>query len=86
MTSILYENETEKRHHLNAIQSISREIGTPENEVRPLYEQVLEIYKDSARVKDYLPILVSREVRYIFTKSISHSAPYHIGRKGVTKI
>ena len=56
-------DEKEKRQHINTIHSISRETGITEENVSLLYEVILERYMSDARIKVYLPILVSREVK-----------------------
>ena len=64
MTSnILYENETEEKLHLRAIQTIARETKISVDDVSSLYESVLERYKEHTKIKDFLPIFVSREVK-----------------------
>lgn len=64
MTSnILYENETEEKLHLRAIQTIARETKISVGDVSSLYESVLERYKEHTKIKDFLSIFVSREVK-----------------------
>ncbi|MFY9268790.1 MAG: DUF3562 domain-containing protein [Candidatus Manganitrophaceae bacterium] len=55
--------EKEKARHQSAIRMLSRDLGIPAHEIGALYEGVLEELKRTARVKDYLPILASRQVR-----------------------
>jgi hypothetical protein len=61
----LYENESERMRHLSAIQAVAKHIGAPLDEVERLHGIVLKKYKTSAKIKDYLPILVSRRVEYL---------------------
>ena len=56
-------DEKEKRQHVSAINSISRETGIPDEDVTLLYEEILERYRSDARIKDFLSILVSKEVK-----------------------
>lgn len=56
-------DEKEKRQHVNAIHRISIETGIPDENVTILYEEILARYRSNARIKDYLSILVSREVK-----------------------
>ncbi|MDQ1274072.1 MAG: hypothetical protein QG591_2702 [Planctomycetota bacterium] len=70
-TCLLYDNETEEKLHLRAIQTIARETKKPVDNVISLYESVLERYKEHAKIKDYLPILVSREVKEILLQQMS---------------
>ena len=71
-------DEKEKRQHINAIHSISRETGISEENVSLLYEEILERYRSDARIKDYLPILVSREVKEMLF--IIRGRRYHVLR------
>ena len=65
-------DEKEKRKHVNAIHSISLETGIPEKNITSLYEEILERYSSEARIKDYLSILVSREVKDILSGNPSN--------------
>lgn len=69
-TTLFYENEMEGKIHLNAIQSLIRETGLPAETVSSLYESVFARLKHHARIKEYLPILVSREVKDILLHRI----------------
>lgn len=62
----LYDNDKEKRQNTQTIEMLSDRLGVPFGEVERIYRIVLYRFKRSARVKDYLPILVSRRVRYLF--------------------
>ncbi len=64
-------DEKEKRKHINAIHNISLDTGIPEENVTSLYEEILERYWSDARIKDYLSILVSREVKDILSSNQS---------------
>jgi hypothetical protein len=57
------EDEVEKKRHAHAIQTLARDMGIPVEEVNQLYEQELEKLKEYARVKDFLPLIVSRRVK-----------------------
>lgn len=61
----LYENESERMRHLSVIQAVAKHIGAPLDEVERLHGIVLKRYKTSAKIKDFLPILVSRRVEYL---------------------
>ena len=58
-----YENEAEQKRHSKAIQMLAREAAVPEEEIRRLYEDILCRINEGARIKDYLVILVSRNVK-----------------------
>ena len=58
-----YDNDAEERQHSKAIQMLAGELGMPEKEIRGLYEEFLCSIKGGARIKDYLTVLVSRNVR-----------------------
>lgn len=62
-------DEKEKRKHVNAIHRISIETGISEETVALLYEETLERYRSDARIKDYLSILVSREVKDLLSNN-----------------
>lgn len=61
----LYGNEKEKKQHLHNIESIAHDTGIPYDDVALLYEVALDKTRKGARVKDYLPILVPRKVKYV---------------------
>jgi hypothetical protein len=44
---------------------LAKDLRIPEEEVQLLYETMLSNLKENARIKDYLPILVSRNVKGI---------------------
>lgn len=72
-STFLYEDEIEEKLHRNAIQSLVRETGMPAEAVVPLYESVFERLKSHAKIKEYLPILVSREVKDILLHRVNLS-------------
>jgi len=61
----LYDDENDRRMHLRAVEMLALRIGASQNEVERVYEIVLRRFKGLARVKDFLPILVSRRVEYL---------------------
>lgn len=67
-STLLYENEKEEKLHLNAIRSIAKETGFPEEDVGLVYETALEKKRDHAKIKAFLPILVKREVKEMLLK------------------
>ena len=69
--TFLYENEVEEKLHLNAIQTLARETGISAEDVCLLYEAVLEKLKGHAKIKNFLPILVRREVKDILIHRIN---------------
>lgn len=72
-TTLLYESEMKEKLHLNAIQILARETGMPAEVVSSLYESVFERLKSHARIKDFLPIFVSREVKDILLHRVNLS-------------
>ena len=62
-TSCVYENDTDRKQHSRAIQRLAEDLHIPEEEIQILYETVLFSLKEKARVKDYLAILVCRNVK-----------------------
>ncbi|MDA8340121.1 MAG: DUF3562 domain-containing protein [Nitrospiraceae bacterium] len=67
-TATLYDDETERKLHLNAVEMIALRAGASVKDVEKVYEIVLRRFKKLARVKDFLPILVSRRVEYLLNK------------------
>ena len=61
----LYEDESEQRQHLSAIQMLVKDVGSSEEEIRNLYEGVLQEFKNEAKIKIFLFILVSKKVRQL---------------------
>jgi len=59
----LYEDENEQKQHFRAIQMLVKDAGSSEEEIRLLYEGVLQEFKNEARIKTFLSILVSKKVR-----------------------
>ena len=55
--------------HLNAIRSIANETGFTEKDVCSLYMMTLETLTKQARIKDYLTVLVIKEVKNMLVKS-----------------
>ncbi|MDI6729095.1 MAG: hypothetical protein QMD44_09265 [Thermodesulfovibrionales bacterium] len=61
----LYDDETERKLHLNAVEMLAQRIGDSVEDVERVYEIVLRRFKKGAKVKDFLPILVSRRAEYL---------------------
>jgi hypothetical protein len=59
----LYEDEIEKKQHDLAVRKLAEDLRRSEEEVRTLYEKELERLKPRARVKDFLTVIVTREVK-----------------------
>ena len=60
-----YGDESEQRQHLSAIQTLVKDVGSSEEEIRNLYEGVLQEFKNEAKIKTFLFILVSKKVRQL---------------------
>ncbi|MHB8453763.1 MAG: DUF3562 domain-containing protein [Acidiferrobacterales bacterium] len=58
----LYRDDRERVLHQHVIHAIATEIGLPDGTVGPLYETELEKLKASARIMEYLPLLIRRKV------------------------
>lgn len=65
----IYESEEQKNQHLRAIQILVKEIEKPGDEISRLYHLVLEEYEKEAKVKIFLPILISKRVREMIKKT-----------------
>jgi hypothetical protein len=59
----LDENEEQREQHLRAIQTLIKEGGRPEEEITRLYAFVFQEYEKDAKVKTFLPILISKRVK-----------------------
>jgi hypothetical protein len=70
-TASLYDDEIEKRQHLNAIQSLARDLEIPMGVVSELYESELVNLKQVVRIKDFLTVIVSRRVKETIKKMIT---------------
>jgi hypothetical protein len=64
----LYEDENEQRQHFSAIQTLAKDVSSSEEEVRPLYEGVLKEFRNEAKIRVFLPILVSKKVRQLLQR------------------
>lgn len=64
-TTFLYENEKEEQRHSNAIEMLAKDLGISVNRIHYLYEMILKEFIKDSKIKDYLPILVSRRVKDI---------------------
>ena len=62
-TSCVYENDTEHKLHSREIQRLAKDLQISEEEIQILYETLLCRLKEGARIKDYLAILVCRNVK-----------------------
>lgn len=63
-----YDNDAEERQHAKAIQMLARDLGMPEKKIRELYEEFLCSIKGGARIKDYLTVLASRNVKDVIRR------------------
>ena len=63
---LLYENKTEKKFHMNAIHLLALNMEMSVDEVKKLYQIVLKRLKRESKIKEFLPLLVSKRVEYLF--------------------
>ncbi len=68
--TFIFKDENERRQHENAIHRISREMGISEETVTLLYEEILGRYWSDSRIRSFLSILVSREVRQTISSNL----------------
>jgi hypothetical protein len=59
----LFENEAERKQHTSIIQSLVKEVGFSEKTITSLYTTILDEYKQEAKIKIFLPILVGKKVK-----------------------
>jgi hypothetical protein len=62
MGMAIYQNEKERKQHLNTIHEIAHMCGRPESEVEKVYEIELTKLMQVARLKDFVPVLARRVV------------------------
>jgi Protein of unknown function (DUF3562) len=63
MPSGVLSDEKEFDQHSRAIQKLAQELQLPTDEVRQYYMAVLDILKKEAKIRAFLPVLVSRSVK-----------------------
>ena len=67
MTAVYqYENVVEERQHLAVTHRLAQDLDMRVKDIQEIYEEFLGSVKPEARIKDYLVILVSRQVRDSF--------------------
>jgi hypothetical protein len=59
----IYGGTQERALHARAMQELAEELKLPLEEIRPVYEYHLAQLCGSARVRNFLPVLVIRRVR-----------------------
>ncbi len=72
----LYSDDVEMKRHMNAIHVLEAQTGAPPELVEGLYEESLERLKAHARIKDFLTVFASREVKAAL-KSLRPSTRHH---------
>ena len=55
--------EKEKARHQFAIQRLARDLEIPKKEIEDLYHVLLEELNKTARIRDFISVLVSRRVK-----------------------
>lgn len=73
-TTCPYENDEAQKQHFRAIEMLAKDVSMPAEEIRVLYERLLYTLKETARIKDYLTILVSRNVKFLLRKRFTPRA------------
>ena len=63
MALVLSGADNEKKIHLNSIEILAKKLRKATGEVTPIYTSVLDELQKQARVKIFLPILVSKKVK-----------------------
>ena len=56
-------DEKEYGQHARAVQKLAQELGVPVEEVNRSYREILDVLNKDAKVRTFLPILVSRIVK-----------------------
>ncbi|SEM25424.1 Protein of unknown function [Syntrophus gentianae] len=55
--------ETERKKHQQSIEDLCRLLEMPMEKISAAYAQELEMMRHTAKIKEFLPILVSRKVK-----------------------
>lgn len=63
--SSLYDSSSDARRHRSHMEYIAGQVQRPLPEVRALYEDLLGRLRPGARVKDYLPVIIGKQIREI---------------------
>lgn len=56
-------NPNDEKQHAAAIEALARDLRVRREEVRGVYQALLADIGQTARIKDYLPIFISRKVK-----------------------
>ena len=59
----LVNDQKEVDQHSRAIQKLAQELQLPTDEIRQYYMAVLDVLKKEAKIRAFLPVLVSRSVK-----------------------
>ncbi|NTU41745.1 MAG: DUF3562 domain-containing protein [Nitrospirales bacterium] len=68
MEADIFSDEKEYRQHRSSMERVAGDLNVPFDMVERVYGIVLCRYVRTAHVKDFLPILVSKKVRYLLRK------------------
>jgi hypothetical protein len=74
MGTAAHEPDDKPIQHTNAIETLSRDLQVPKEEVARVYQAVLARMAGKAKIKDYLSIFVSRHVKCVL-KEGQHGDP-----------
>jgi len=75
MNDFLKKTEDAVTKHVLAIDRIAASLKVPREEVRQLYERVLEEMEQKARIKTFLAILAARRVEQLLRRMHGPPAP-----------
>ena len=67
------DDDTEQMKHRQSVEYLSGTLDVPRDCIVAVYEQELKLMERMARIRDYLPILVSRRVKELVQRD-SNSA------------
>ena len=63
-----YTDANDRSRHWHNMERLAEETGRPVLELAPLYEEVLANYNRRARIQDYVPILVSKNIKELLRR------------------
>ncbi len=68
----LYEDEVEESRHLFVMRDLARGMKVPLEEIIEPYEKSLKKIKETAKVRDYIVLLVIRDVKEALREKSAH--------------
>lgn len=61
-----FEEMTEAAKHKRYVELLANEVHQPVDEVEPVYDDIFSHLKETAEIKDYVPVFAYRQTRALF--------------------